>query len=208
LKNTFQENVLKKLENENNFLRVSTRIIIFQFVIILFLIIAILLIFPLKEKVPYFVQFNDNINNFVYVQKANQELQTNINLTNQNLVGYIKARETINGIDDDYRKEIVKSYSSKSVFNTYLNAFIKNKDSYKNLDFSRKASLVTISNIKRDVAIITFKLTDIYDKKNITERLFRITILYKFENLKVNFKEANINPLGLIIKKYNIEKVK
>jgi type IV secretion system protein VirB8 len=210
---TFVKSAIDKMKAQNDYLKTSNRIIIFQFIVILALVGAVVSMLPLKENVPYFVQFSNNENNFVYVKKANQQIQSDVNLVNQALSTYIISRETVNQIDDDRRKDIVKAYSSNNVFTSYLNLFLANKKNYKDYIFRRKVKIITISNIKRDVAIVTIKLTD-YSSSSLTdtvmhkkERLFRITLSFKFSNLKVAFKEANLNPMGLLIKNYNIEKV-
>ena len=190
------------------FLKISTNIVIFQFIVIILLIITILLLFPLKEKEPYFVHFSNSEQNFAYVKKANQALQSDINLVNNSLTSYVVARESINNIDYKQRNILVKAYSKQKVYENYNYAYKNNRKVYEDLDFYRNIEIITISNFQKNKAvIITIKVKNIMSKQLKDSQLFKVTIKYSFDNLKTNFKEANLNPLGLQIVNYNIEKV-
>ncbi len=208
MKDNYQNQLLEKMKRENNYIRTSTIIIIFQFIIILGLIISILFLFPLKEKEPYFIEFSDNTNNYVFVKKANQELQSNDNLANSVLNSYVINREKINFIDDDRRKAFIKAYSTEYNFSQWLNIYQIIKEANKSKDYHRNVKIISTSRIKKDVVMIRINIKDYEENHLILENSYNVTIQYSYNNLKMNFKEANLNPLGMVIQRYNIEEIK
>ncbi len=203
----YQNKLLEKIKSENNYVKTSTIIIIFQFIMILSLIITILLLFPLKKKEPYFIQFSNNEENYVFVRKANEELRTNENLANQALNYYVINREKINFIDDDRRKAYIKAYSNKDNFRLWIERYNIIKEANKRQNYYRNIKIISTSRIKNDVVIIEINVKDYENGKLTFKNSYKVTIQYGYSNLKMSFKEANLNPLGMIIQRYNIEEI-
>jgi type IV secretory pathway component VirB8 len=203
----FRKIPLESEFSNTKFLNIASRIVLVQFVFIVILLSVIVILLPLKENIPYFVQFSTNKNNFVYVKKANRKLQSNINVTNQALASYIISRESINLYSQEDRRIFVKNYSTNNIYNAFLVGFKANHKAINN-NYYRNIEIITTSTIQKNkTSLITIAIYEINRAKKTKIGIYRITIVYDYRDMKVSFKEANMNPLGLIVKNYNIERI-
>jgi type IV secretory pathway component VirB8 len=191
---------------EKNLTLMLYRLVIALIVLVIVLVIAIFSLFPLKEKVPYLVQWTNSELNFATVQKADENVQSNYSIR-KNLVGtYVINRETKNNIDDSIRMEKVRLQSSFSVWND-LQKIVKAQGSiYKDSSLTREVKIINISFIPNaNIAQVDFQTIDkIENSSEITAHNLRAIIRFTFEDMQMKFEEQPLNPLTFKITSYDI----
>jgi type IV secretion system protein VirB8 len=184
------------------------------FVLAFLLIVAIVgitLLFPLKEKEVFFVEFKTSQENYVVVKKANQTILSNRALIHSELEGYVVARETINQTDENRRyKNIVRVKSSQKVYEQFLNTFRSNKDMWNIEGFKRSCKINSINDVLYDtktnnyVAIVEYSLTDTFTTGTPEVRSYKATLQYRFVDQNINLEDLTLNPIGTEIIEYSI----
>jgi type IV secretory pathway component VirB8 len=210
-----RENRIKHMKSTRNIIIILARVIMILGFIVVVLLILLLFLFPLKEKVPYFVEFKTSQENFVVVRKANKELLSNTALIERELKGYVLARETINKIDEIRKwRDIVRVKSSKDVYNSFYKDSEAKIALWNTKGFSREAQIKSISHILSDISsnqfisIVEYSLIDRYENQSPSTLNFKATIKYEFNDQKISTKDLTLNPLGTYVIAYQISEIK
>lgn len=175
--------------------------------IICLLIICIISLFPLKEKEPYLVGFSNATQNFVHIEKANETITANEALL-RNLIGsYIINRESINHFDDEERFEIVRMQSNAKVWKTFENIVAQESSIYGNSNLTRVVKIINVAKWKSgyanaEVAISLYALGTLQSQKR-----YRITLMYKFNTLDIDFESLPKNPTGFEVQEYAVTEI-
>lgn len=175
--------------------------------IIVALCILIICLFPLKEKEPYLVGFSNATQNFVHIEKANETITANEALL-RNLIGsYIINRETINHFDDEERYEVIRMQSSHKVWRVFENIVAQESSIYGNSNLTREVKIVNVAKWKdgyanAEVGISLYALGELQSQKR-----YRITLMYKFNTLDIDFESVPKNPTGFEVQEYAVTEI-
>jgi len=202
------DSTLKILRIENSFLKWLLRGNIIQFSIILILIITMISLFPLKEKVPYLVQFSNAEMNFVNVKQANSEM-TEDEFTRLSLVmAYVLNREVKNNIDDNKRHEVTRLQSSNTVWKQFK-TIVNEKDSiYKKEKVTRTIDLLNFHIIpETNIAQIDYKAIITHKGKQKKPSNYRAVIEFLFTEKRIKFNDMPKNPFTFKVVNYNVSKI-
>ena len=191
---------------------ILTKIIFILVLVIIAQCVAIVTMLPLKEKVPYIVEFKTSMENYVIVRKANKEVLSEKALIHKEIEDYVKARETINQMDEIRRyTKIIRLKSSTEVYERFLNTYQANKHLWTITGFKRACDIITTSdiiyNVKENefISIIEYKLTDKYnDGTSAKPKFYKTTIRYEFIDQKISKADLTLNPIGTHIIDYSI----
>ena len=175
--------------------------------IIIVLLVLIISLFPLKEKEPYLVGFSNATQNFVHIEKANETITANDALTRSLIGAYIINRETINRFDDSDRYEVVREQSSQKVWKTFENIVSQESSVYGNENLERMVRIANITKVKNgyanaEVQISLFHLGTLQSQKR-----YRISLMYRFESLDIDFKSLPKNPTGFQVTEYAVTEI-
>lgn len=175
--------------------------------VVLVQLILIISLFPLKEKEPYLVGFSNATQNFVHIQKANENITANDALTRSLIGAYIINRETINRFDDSDRYEVVRLQSNTKVWKTFENIVSQESSIYSNENLERSVKIVNITKIKNgyanaEVQIALFNLGILQSQKR-----YRISLTYKYESIDIDFKSLPKNPTGFQVTEYAVTEI-
>ncbi|WP_394980631.1 type IV secretion system protein [uncultured Helicobacter sp.] len=175
--------------------------------IICLLVLLIISLFPLKEKEPYLVGFSNATQNFVHIEKANETITANEALL-RNLIGsYIINRESINHFDDEERYEIIRMQSNTKVWKTFENIVAQESSIYGNSNLTREVKVINVAKWKNgyanaEVAISLYALGTLQSQKR-----YRITLMYKFNTLDIDFASLPKNPTGFEVQEYAVTEI-
>lgn len=174
-------------------------------VIIQFLLFMSL--FPLKEKEPYLVGFSNATQNFVHIEPANKKISANDSLVRSLVGAYILNRETINRFDDSQRYEVVRLQSTMKVWKTFENLVAQEKSIYSNELLERVVKIVNITKIKNgyinaEIQVALFSLGNLQSQKR-----YRISLMYQFRDLEIDFKSLPKNPTGFQVTEYSVTEI-
>jgi type IV secretory pathway component VirB8 len=202
------KNTLEILRVENKLINILFKMNIIQFGIIILLIIALLSLFPLKEKEPYLVKFSNAEMNFAGVRKADEEI-TKDEATRQSLaIAYVYSKETKNNIDDSVRHERIRLQSSFEVWQQHKAIVNDDKSIFQRKDLIRTINIITVNLFPNtNVAQIDFRATIKRGDNILDEADFRAVISYEFVNEKIKFNDIAKNPLGYKVTAYNLSKI-
>lgn len=174
-------------------------------VIVQFLLIMSL--FPLKEKEPYLVGFSNATQNFVHIEPANKRISANDSLVRSLVGAYILNRETINRFDDSQRYEVVRLQSTMKVWKIFENLVAQEKSIYSNESLERVVKIVNITKIKNgyinaEIQVALFNLGNLQSQKR-----YRISLMYQFRDLEIDFKSLPKNPTGFQVTEYSVTEI-
>ncbi|WP_120873850.1 VirB8/TrbF family protein [Helicobacter pylori] len=193
--------------------QIAYRLAIGGLIGIIALSIAIFIMMPLKEKVPYFIDFANSDKHFAVVQRADTKVDYSEAFL-RNLVGsYITARETINHIDDKIRlNETIREQNSDEVWKT-LEQLVSGKGSiYSNSNMDREIKIINISIYKQgkqqNIAVADI-VAKVFDKGYlISEKRYRASLIYHFKPLiQFDYSSMPKNPTGFIVDKYSLSEI-
>lgn len=202
------KNTIEILRVENKLISILFKMNIIQFGIIILLIIALISLFPLKEKEPYLVQWTNAQMNFARVTKADEEI-TKDRATKQALaIAYVHNKETKNNIDDSVRHETVRLQSSFDVWNQHKAIVNDDKSIFQKKDLIREVNIITVNLFPNtNVAQIDFRAVIKRGDKILDEADFRAVISYEFVVEKIKFDDIAKNPLAYKVTAYNLSKI-
>lgn len=170
-------------------------------------LILIFSLFPLKEKEPYLVGFSNATQNFVHIEKANESISANDALT-RNLIGsYIINRETINHFDDEDRFETIRTQSSIKVWKIFENIVAQESSIYSNSNLTREVKIINIAKWKNGYANAEVAIS-LYSQGILqSQKRYRITTTYKFNEMNINFESLPRNPTGFEVQEYAVTEI-
>jgi len=181
-----------------------------QFAVIVVLVVGIFSLFPLKEKVPFLVQFSNAAQNFVTVTQANKDMTNEEALRTGLVSSYVDMRETKNNIDDQRRYEAVRAQSAPTVWRDF-EAIFKQKDGIyqKKEDYTREVRIVNVSFLPRtNIAQVDFQATVKRDGRILDVSNFRAVLYFQYtDKLKIKFDELTSNPIGFQVTNYSLSKI-
>lgn len=189
--------------------RVLTAIVIAEGILVFGLGISLATLFPLKEKVPVYVEFQSGGNNFVRIARAGEDLTNNQALVALMLRKYVMDRETVNKIDEKQRYAQVFSMSTEGTADTFRKLY-GGKDALVHQP-GRKREVI----IERDTALdygisqVAFRTIDTNESKSSQEPVVNkwvATIAYDFYPQLVNIDNKHLNPMGLFVTEYTLSR--
>lgn len=202
------KNTVEILRIENKLINILFKMNVIQFAIIIVLIIALVSLFPLKEKEPFLVQWSNAQMNFARVTKADEEI-TKDRATKQALaIAFVYNKETKNNIDDSVRHEAVRLQSSFDVWSQHKAIVNDDKSIFQKKDLIREVNIITVNLFPNtNVAQIDFRATIKRADKILDEADFRTVISYEFVAEKIKFDDIAKNPLSYKVTAYNLSKI-
>ena len=189
---------------------ILVRVIFIMGAVIITLLVVIALLFPLKEKIPYLVEFKTSQDNYVTVRKANKETRSDKAIIHREIKGYVKARETIDQVDELRRyTKIVRLKSSPRVYETFLNSYQGKKELWEIEGFVRSSKIENVSDVvfspqeNEYITIVEFSITDSYrDGTTTKSHFYKATMRYGFSDQKISQEDLTLNPMGLNVVDY------
>lgn len=175
--------------------------------IIVIQLILIITLFPLKEKEPYLVGFSNATQNFVHIERANETITANEALIRNLLGSYIINRETINHFDDEERYEVIRLQSTPRVWKTFENIVAQENSIYGNAQLTRQVKIVNIAKYKKGYANAEIGVTLAANGMIQSQKRYRITIAYKFNDAEINFESLPKNPTGFEVQEYAVTEI-
>lgn len=180
--------------------------IILESAIIVLLIIAIMVMLPLKQNVPYLVFFSNAESNFVRVEQGNLNIRSEEALLKSILASYVQKRESINRIDDEARYEDVRDQSSNKVWDTFRRIVIQENSIYQNKDIYREIHIINLSVLSKSVANVDFiSITQNAKEKEL--KRYRATLKYDFKAQSISFESVPRNPTGFVVEDYALTEI-
>lgn len=175
--------------------------------LVIILSILIISLFPLKEKEPYLIGFSNASQNFVHIERANETITANEALIRSLIGAYIINRETINHFDDEERYEIVRTQSSYKVWKIFENIVAQEASVYSNSNLTREVKVVNVAKWKNgyanaEVSISLYALGVLQSQKR-----YKITLMYKFNTLDIDFESLPKNPTGFEVQEYAVTEI-
>ena len=175
--------------------------------IVVLQLILIISMFPLKEKEPYLVGFSNATQNFVHIEKANEKITANDALV-RNLIGaYILNRETINRFDDSERYEVVRLQSTTKVWRVFENIIAQENSIYSNENLERNVRIINITKIRNGYANAEIAVGLWNVGKLQYQKRYRVSIMYGFNTLDIDFKSMPKNPTAFQVKEYSVTEI-
>lgn len=178
------------------------------------LVVAIIFMFPLKEKKPYLMFFSNAEQNFVRVMPIGGKITGEEALLKTLVASYVTKRETINRIDDSDRYKDIELQSTPMVWDNFVR-IIKEKNSiYRQDTITRKIKINNISfvvnNANAQIAQVDFIAELFKEGKKEKVEAYRATIDFTLaKNEKSNqAKNLERNPVGFFVKAYSISEIK
>jgi type IV secretion system protein VirB8 len=212
--NLFDKN---KFINVNDNSRVETKItqiVLFAFFMSLLfnfmLVVVILIMLPLKEKVPYFVHFMPKDEQIVYVEQYKQNKQSLRAVKEFLARDYVKKRETIDLASENTRWNLVLFLSNNEMKNIFINLYEKSNESpYKwavDNNIIRTINIISSSVLSDDIYQVEYEAIDTFKA---TGKIMATTIAIatvKFENNTEQLKGQDYlnNPFGYLVADYSI----
>lgn len=170
-------------------------------------LILIITLFPLKEKEPYLVGFSNATQNFVHIEKANETITANEALIRNLLGSYIINRETINHFDDEERYEVIRMQSTGKVWKVFENIVAQENSVYGNSHLTREVKIVNIAKWKNGYANAEVAITLLSQGIIQSQKRYKITIMYKFNTIDIDFDSLPKNPTGFEVQEYAVTEI-
>lgn len=182
---------------------------IVQFIIILVLIVGIFSLFPLKERVPFFVKFSNADQNFVTIHKANNDIKTDQSIKLGLVSSYVEMRETKNNIDDQKRYETIRTQSVSNVWRDFETIFKQKNGIYqKNEEYTREIQIINVSFMGDQIAQVDFQARVKREGRTLDVSNFRAVLYFKFsDKITIKFNEITSNPIGFQVVNYALSKI-
>ncbi|GMB91228.1 type IV secretion system protein [Helicobacter ailurogastricus] len=200
-------NSVFRIERRNSAL--AYKLVVLLSFISLALIVALVMLLPLKKTEHHFIDFANQDKHYAIIQKADGNLASNEALV-RSLVGqYILDRESINHIDDQDRYELVRLQSDSQVWQVFESLVASKSSIYTAKKLARDIHIVNIALLKQSkeqniaqVQIVT-KLFE--GGKPLSEKRYNIVLSFVFKPLPT-FDTAMMpkNPTGFQVTRYSV----
>lgn len=188
--------------------RILGRCFIASVLLNMVLIVTNVSMFPLKEIVPYIVEFKNADTNVVTIERADQGVRGNAKLLSTLMRGYVSDRESVDKITEKgIRYPRVRHMSTDNVWNAFLSLY-GNKDVgplFKD-GLKRYIRFTSDSALAEGIHQVEFQRIDTLDgQQGEAVSKWIATIRYTFVERKVTEAEALMNPTGLVVTEYTIK---
>jgi len=197
---------------EKNMLIILSRMNIIQFVIIILLLITLFSLLPLKEKVPYLVQFSNAQMNFARVQKMDDSI-TDEKWTRKGLVtAYVLNREMKNNIDDNIRQETIRLQSSYDIWKIHKKIYTDENSIYQKINQTRDINILNVVIIPNtNIGQVDYQATVRDDGKVREISNHRVVLEFTFEkkqkSKELRYDENSLNPTTFKVITYSPSRV-
>lgn len=166
-------------------------------------------LFPLKEKIPVFVEFQTGGNNFVVVEAASKNVRANQALLAMFVRLYVTSRERIDKqTETEIRYPRVVAMSSPKVSKNFKDIYgNKSTGLFFQEGFKRDVVITRDSSLANGIHQVEFKTIDtIEGRKGETIGEWVATVSYDFADQLVSYDERLMNPMGLFVTGYTLSK--
>jgi type IV secretion system protein VirB8 len=176
--------------------------------VILALSIAVEKVVSTKSVEPFILTIEDGTNITNVVNPVDRTaLTTNEALQRYFLVQYVNVRESYSPMDIEYKKNVVRLFSSGGVYSRYNMTMINDKNSPPNKYGVNNNLTVKIRSIQfletGKLAQVRFAVTESEGAKQSFNKI--ATINFDYVAMELNMTERYINPLGFIINDYRVD---
>jgi type IV secretion system protein VirB8 len=157
---------------------------------------------------PFILTIEDGTNITNVVNPVDRTaLTTNEALQRYFLVQYVTVRESYNASEMEYKKNVVRLFSSGGVFSRYNMNMINDKNSPPNKYGVNNTLTVKVRSLQflqaGKLAQVRFTITEGEGAKQIFNKI--ATINFDYVAMELNMTERYINPLGFIINDYRVD---
>jgi type IV secretory pathway component VirB8 len=162
-------------------------------------------IYESKSIIPYLIEFDKNTGMIVKIESSNIDNFVSQDIIKESMLDkYIKAINDFVGQDKD-SDNIVRIFSSKSVYQAYKTRFDKEKYSISSIGYNPKieikiSSITQLTNTRSEVK---YSLTIKTDNKDDVVKYKIDLIDFSFASLKLTKEDAYKNPLGFQVTNYS-----
>lgn len=202
--------------DENHVIKKLNRVL-FYFIYILITIVFCLTLciynlFPLKEKQPWVVTFDNKVDSVVSIDKINTNSESIKRIKEGLSRRYVLLRETINSENVRDHLDEIKIMSSDTVWHDFMEQMKINQeasvyDYFKNINIVRKISITgsSFNSDKQTTCSVMWKSTDYKDDKEVSTKEY-ISIIESSFSDEVLKKDTSIyNPTGYICLNYFVK---
>lgn len=200
-------NSVFRVERRNSAL--AYKLVVLLSFISLALIVALIVLLPLKKTEHHFIDFANQDKHYAIIQKADGNLASNEALV-RSLVGqYVLDRESINHIDDQERYEVVRLQSNPQVWQVFESLVASKNSIYTAQQLTRDIHIINISLLKQskeqNIAQVQIVAKLFRAGSPLTEKRYNIVLSFSFKPLPA-FDTAMMpkNPTGFEVTRYNV----
>ncbi len=170
--------------------------------------IIIICLLPLKEKVPYLVQFSNNKENFALVQKADSTITANKALIRSLVGAYVLNRESITHIEqhEKMRQNTIKEQSSNEVWYEFEKLIAHYDSIYTNPLLTRKVKIANIY-LDKDLAYIDIEVSLYHSGELESLKRYKVVMSFEFKKQEINFDSMSLNPTGFMVTGYDVTEI-
>lgn len=168
---------------------------------------AVIVMLPLKENIPFLVEFKKTSDNVVVIQKADGRVQGNQVLLSSILRTYVTDRESVDKITEaSIRYPRVRDMSSDAVWDTFQKNYGNQETGpYFQKGLKRAIRITSDSRLAEGIHRIEFQRVDTLDgQQGEAVTKWAAILRFTFVDRKVSEAEALRNPTGLIVTEYTI----
>jgi type IV secretory pathway component VirB8 len=186
---------------------ILARIIYALVFVIIGLVIAIIIMMPLKEIKTELYEFSSSGQTFYRIASSEDLVNRKVALVRFGLRRYIMDKEGIDNITETDRFTRVENMSSDEVHKQFKNRYYATRDKYKGVKRKITIELDTpfANDFSKKVHIVDFAVTDSKLNEK-TTTYWQATIAYDFAEQKVRLDDLIQNPLGIEVESYSITK--
>ncbi|BEG56844.1 virB8 family protein [Helicobacter sp. NHP21005] len=200
-------NSVFRVERRNSAL--AYKLVVLLSFISLALIVALIMLLPLKKTEHHFIDFANQDKHYAIIQKADGNLASNEALV-RSLVGqYVLDRESINHIDDQERYEVVRLQSNPQVWQVFESLVASKNSIYTAQQLTRDIHIINISLLKQskeqNIAQVQIVAKLFRAGSPLTEKRYNIVLSFSFKPLPA-FDTAMMpkNPTGFEVTRYSV----
>ncbi|GMB95912.1 VirB8/TrbF family protein [Helicobacter sp. NHP22-001] len=188
---------------------IAYRLVVLLSFISLALVVALIILLPLKKTEHHFIDFANQDKHYAIIQKADGNLASNEALV-RSLVGqYVLDRESINRIDDKERYEVVRLQSEAQVWQIFENLVASKNSIYTAQQLTRDIHIINISLLKQskeqNIAQVQIVAKLFRAGNPLSEKRYNIVLSFAFKPLPA-FDTAMMpkNPTGFQVTRYSV----
>lgn len=183
-------------------------IVIALSIVIITLVVAIILMFPLKKTEYVLYEFSSSGQTFYRIEDASKVTNRSLKLLRMIARNYINKRETIDRLTELERFKTIKELSSAKVFDDFELSYTKVNKAIG--DKGKRRIVIELDNPFNNnwnsrVHIVDFATIDEIDNKKI-KQYWKAVISYRFNEQKIRVDDLVQNPLGVEVIDYSITK--
>lgn len=188
--------------------RILSKLLLASFLLNVALVGLIAYMLPLKTVEPIYVEFRSGTNNFVKIAKAGDELTANEALISSVIRSYVVARERVDKTTESERYGRVMAMSATDIAEQFKELYgDKKKGLFFKEGFRRTIEITRDTALAKGVHQVEFIAVDTIDgRPGETRREMIATVGYSFKAQKASYDQRVLNPLGLFVEQYTLDK--